>query len=243
MGMTDRAYIASRTLGHKIKMEEKKPFFSVITPQHNSAAFMRKGLDSIKKQDFTDYELIIVCDRCSDNTVQIAEEYSDIVLEVDFGMASLSRNAGLDIATGEWVLFLDDDDWYKDGAFQRIAEEIKRQPDIDILAYGFEWKGRGTALQSSRRVFPAIWNKAWRRDFIGEERFPPWIHTDDLGFARKMHKRARFGFLAAELYFYNFMRPGSVSDRIKNGEYDNSQLPEEIRGDADRYEIWLKRNC
>ena len=224
-------------------MEEKRPFFSVITPQHNSEAFMRKGLDSVRDQRFTDYELIIVCDRCSDNTVQIAEEYSDIVLEADFGMASLSRNAALDVATGEWVLFLDDDDWYLGGAFEKIAEELKMQPDIDILAYGFEWKGRGTALQGAARIYPAIWNKAWKRSFIGEERFPPWIHTDDLGFARKMHKKARFGFLYEPLYYYNFMRPGSVSDKIKNGEYDNNMLPEEIRGDADRYEIWLKKNC
>lgn len=45
------------------------PFFSVIVPEHNSEKFMRKGLDSIKQQTFKDYELIIVCDACTDNTV------------------------------------------------------------------------------------------------------------------------------------------------------------------------------
>ena len=223
-------------------MEGSRPFFSVITPQHNSEAFMRKGLDSIRGQGFKDYELIIVCDRCSDRTVQIAEEYSGIVLETDFGKAGLARNAGLDIATGEWVLWMDDDDYYLKNAFEKIAEEVRRQPDIDILAYGFEWKGRGTAYQSSQRIFPAIWNKAWRREFIGDERFPDWIHTDDLGFARKMHKKARFGYLPLALYYYNFMRPGSVSDRIRAGEFNNQELPEEVRGEADRYELWLKKN-
>lgn len=230
-----------------------KPFFSVIVPCHNSAEFMRKGLDSIRDQDFQDYELLIVCDRCEDNTADIARDYirtdhPDRVLTVDFGRAGLSRNAALDVARGEWVLFMDDDDWYFPGAFQVLFDELTRQmtrqTKIDILAYGFEWKDRGPTLQSKNNIKTAVWNKAWRREFIGKERFPDWFHTDDLGFARKMHPKARFGFLSMILYYYNFMRPGSVSDRIRSGEYDNSQLPEEVRSAAVAYEQWLKgRNC
>ena len=217
-----------------------KPFFSVITPQHNSAEFMRKGLDSIRKQDFADYELIVVCDACTDDTYEIAKEYSDFQIATEFGRAGMARNVGLDIAKGEWILFMDDDDWYLPGAFRKIAEELDRQKDIDILAYGFEWKHMKTAYQSEARIYPAIWNKAWRREFIGDERFPDWIHTDDLGFAKKMHKKARFGYLYEALYYYNFMRVGSVSDKIRNGEYDNDQLPKDVRDAAIGYERWLK---
>ena len=56
-----------------------------------------------------------------------------------------------------------------------------------------------------------------------------------------MHPRAKFGFLDEPLYYYNFMRPGSVSDKIKAGEYDNSQFPDEILADVKGYEDWLKR--
>lgn len=216
------------------------PFFSVIVPAHNSAEYIQKGLDSIRDQSFTDYELIVVLDTCFDDTDQIALLYTDNILLTSCGRAGLSRNAGLDAAKGDWILFMDDDDWYLPGAFGMIAEELRHQPNIDILAYGFEWKGMGYAMQSPKRIYPAVWNKAWRRDFIGEERFPDWIHTDDLGFARKMHPRARFGFLPAVLYHYEFMRPGSVSDKIRNGEYDNSQIPESCRGAAEGYERWLK---
>ena len=216
------------------------PLFSVITPQHNSAEFMRKGLNSIRGQGFKDYELIVICDSCTDNTAEIAVGYADMIIMTDYGRAGMARNAGLDHATGEWILFMDDDDWYLPDAFQIIADELERQKDIDILAYGFEWKGMKTAYQRRDRIYPAIWNKAWRREFIGEERFPDWIHTDDLGFARKMHPRARFGFLNMALYYYNFMRKGSVSDRIREGEYDNNQLPVEVRTAAEGYENWLK---
>ena len=219
------------------------PFFSVIVPAHNSAEFIRRGLESIRGQEFQDYELLIVCDQCEDNTEDIVGEYikpGTYVFLANCGRAGMSRNIAMDNASGEWILFMDDDDWYLPGAFEMIAEELKHQPNIDILAYGFEWKGMGHAMQSPKRIYPAVWNKAWRRDFIGEERFPNWIHTDDLGFALKMHPRARFGFLPAVLYHYEFMRPGSVSDKIRNGEYDNSQIPESCRGAAEGYERWLK---
>ena len=224
----------------------KKPFFSVIIPMHNCAEFMRKGLEQIRLQTFSDYELIMVCDACTDSTVEIAKAYirpgtGDKVLEVNYGKAGMSRNAGLDVAEGEWILFADDDDWYLEGAFGTIAEVLREKPDIDILAYGFEWAKIGTRLQSESRIYPAIWNKAWRREFIGDERFPDWVHTDDLGFARRMHPRARIGFLYAPLYYYNFMRPGSVSTRIRDGEYDNRQLPEDVREAADGYERWLRQ--
>jgi glycosyltransferase involved in cell wall biosynthesis len=221
-----------------------KKFFSVIVPVHNAAEFMRKGMDSIFSQDFKDYEAIIVCDSCTDETEYIVNEYTAYThhkkLFTDYGRAGMARNAGLDEADGEWILFMDDDDWYLPGAFGKIAEELDRQKDIDILAYGFEWKHMKTAYQSEARIYPAIWNKAWRREFIGDERFPDWIHTDDLGFAKRMHPRARFGFLHEALYYYNFMRVGSVSDKIRNGEYDNDQLPEDVRDAAIGYERWLK---
>ena len=79
------------------------------------------------------------------------------------------------------------------------------------------------------------------RDFIGDERFIVTQHTEDLEFARRMHPRAWTGFLYEVLYHYEFMRPGSVSDRIRKGEYDNSLLPESVRDAAEGYERWLKK--
>ena len=218
-----------------------EPFFSVIVPIHNAEQFMRNGLNAIRAQEFKDYELIIICDRCTDNTEKIADEYADTLLVADFGRAGMSRNAGLDIASGKWILFSDDDDWYLPGAFQAIHDALKDDPPIDLLAYGFDWKGKGPCIQSGGRIYTAVWNKAWRRSFIGTERFPDWIHTDDLGFARKMHPKARWGYLPMILYYYNFLRPGSVSDKIKNGEYDSSQFPDEFRDAAIRYEQFLRK--
>lgn len=213
-----------------------KPFFSVIVPLHNSAEFMRRGLDSVRGQTFDGYELILVCDRCTDDTVEIAREYSDTVLEVDFGKAGLSRNAGLDIATGKWILFLDDDDWFlHDYVFELLHNNLEGKT-CDVLAFGFlcDWQtGKGLEVvpflhSSGESIWVAPWTKAWRRDFIGDHRFPAWKHSDDLGFAQEMYPLIKeWEFLNAPMYYYNYMRPGSTQDKIRLGEFTKDNMKEE----------------
>ena len=198
-----------------------KPFFSVIVPQHNSAEWMRKGLASIKRQTFKDYELIIICDACEDDTAKIALGYADKLYTVDFHSCGKSRNKGLDEAEGDWILFMDDDDWWKDDdAFLKIHDRIIQEDDFDVLAFGFRFGDRGDAHQNNGRLYPAIWNKAWKREFIERigARFPEVPHSDDVGFAEATHPRARFRYLMEVLYYYNFMRPGSITQKLATGE-------------------------
>ena len=61
------------------------PKFSIIVPTHNSEEFMSKCLDSVVSQTCKDYELIIICDKCSDNTEKIARTYTDKVIVTDLG--------------------------------------------------------------------------------------------------------------------------------------------------------------
>ena len=75
-----------------------KPFFSVIVPAHNAAGRIRKLLDSIKMQTFDDYQIIVVCDDCQDDTADIAREYTDTVLEV--GWHSCGKPIRLEF--GQW---------------------------------------------------------------------------------------------------------------------------------------------
>ena len=196
-----------------------KPFFSVIVPAYNSAEYIRNGLHSIRQQSFRDFELIVVCDRCTDNTANIVLGYTDKLLIRDYGYDGLSRNAGLDAAEGEWILFMDDDDWWTDdSAFQVIAEGIRHGGDFDVLAYGFVFGSNGPTRQWPGHLYIAIWNKAWRRGFIGDTRFPDVPHSDDVGFAEQTHYRARFRFLDEILYYYDYMRPGSITQKLHTGE-------------------------
>lgn len=210
------------------------PKFSVILPEHNSAKFMRHMMHSIYWQTFQDYELIVSCDRCTDRTAQLARKMirkdKDKVLEVDFGRCGLTRNAALDIATGDWVIFADDDDWFlHEFAFEQIAAEAK--DDVDVVSYGFlardfcDFDGLhcfyscDDNLKDDMRVWAAPWTKAWRRDFIGDHRFPDIAHSDDLPFTNEMMGLVEnMRVIYQPLYYYNFMRPGSIQDKLKKGE-------------------------
>ena len=196
-----------------------EPFFSVIVPAHNAETRIRRGLDSIRRQTFTDYELIVVCDDCGDKTVDIAMEYTDKVFEVDWHNCGKTRNKGLDEATGSWILFMDDDDWWQDdSAFQVIAEGIRHGGDFDVLAFGFTFGSNGYVMQYKGHLYIAVWSKAWRRGFIGDTRFPEVPHSDDVGFAEQTHYRARFRYSIENLYYYNYMRPGSITHKLHTGE-------------------------
>ena len=211
-----------------------RPFFSVILPEHNSAAFMRKMLDSIFQQTFRGYELIVVCDRCTDNTAEIARGYTRNVLEVDNGKCALTRNAGIDVATGEWILFADDDDWFLHPYVFEILHAALKGNDCDVLAFGFvvDWKdGRGNVLEPFYHprgsIWVAPWTKAWRRSFIGEHRFPAWKHSDDLGFAEEMFPLVeKWDYLNHAMYYYNYMRAGSIQDKLRTGELSNDDMRE-----------------
>lgn len=187
-----------------------KPFFSVIVPAHNSAEFIWKGLQSIRAQTFKDYELIVVCDNCTDNTQNIVSEYADKVIVTDHGHDGLARNAGIDAAAGEWILFMDDDDWWlHEYAFQQIADMVGQHGE-NVLAYSFIWKGRGYTAQSWDKHFPAVWSKCWKREFIGDTRFTDLAWACDAQFYRKlMRKQPIIYFWDMPMYYYNFMRPGS----------------------------------
>ena len=150
-----------------------RPFFSVIVPAHNSAEFIRKGLDSIMQQTFRDFELIIVCDACTDDTFRIANEYTlytdHKVLLTEYGMDGLARNAGISVAEGYWILFMDDDDWYLHPEAFRILHDAAVYTDADMIVYDFIWQGREDPYYKNGfgRVNIAVWSKCWRRSFLG----------------------------------------------------------------------------
>lgn len=192
--------------------------FSMIMPVHNAEKLMRKALDSIAAQTFKDYELICICDACEDNSEAIAREYGAIVIPVDYHRPGLSRNKGLEVAQGDWILFMDDDDWLpRKDVFGRLAGKVGTHGE-DILMCAFDWKGHGHIIQDARRHYAAVWNKAWRREFIGDTRFPDWTHGDDAGFdVKMMNKNPKVWYWDYTIYYYNWMREGSLTDLEAKG--------------------------
>ena len=114
---------------------------SIVVPVFNVADYLRRGIDSILSQSFRDFELILVDDGSTDDSGNICDEYVAkdnrirVVHKTNGGVSS-ARNAGLDLALGEWVYFPDPDDELYPDCLMTLASGISE--DVDVVMGGYE---------------------------------------------------------------------------------------------------------
>ena len=191
--------------------------FSIIIPAHNSEQYIRKALDSIESQVYTDYECIVVCDACTDKTESVVRSYGFRTQVVNYNNDGLTRNMGMDLARGDWVLFMDDDDWWlHEYVLTQLADKIDQNPDIDIIAFSFIFRGWKYAdpkgNEGNRWI--AVWNKCWKRSIIRDVRFPNIYSTSDVDFHfGVMKKNPKILDWDMPMYYYNYMRKGSITEK------------------------------
>lgn len=118
------------------------PKISIIVPVYNVEKYLRRCLDSIRAQTFTDFECICVDDGSSDGSGKILDEYAEkdgmfrVIHQANAGV-SAARNAGLDMARGEYVCFVDADDEVSPNLLSTYIFELK-QRDSDLIICGFK---------------------------------------------------------------------------------------------------------
>ncbi len=116
-------------------------FFSIIVPVYNTAKYLYNCIESILEQSFCDYELILVDDGSNDGSGEICDRYAEKkacirVIHKENGGPASARNAGINEANGEWVLFVDSDDYLAKDALKVLANEVKRNP-ADVYTYNY----------------------------------------------------------------------------------------------------------
>ena len=114
-----------------------KPTISVIIPLHNKETYIKETIESVVKQTFQNWELVIVDNCSSDNSALIAKEY--ISTKIHFFEClrkgpSAARNFGLRYAKGDWILFLDADDLLRPKYFEYQLNTARSNPDAKIIA-------------------------------------------------------------------------------------------------------------
>lgn len=189
---------------------------SVIVPAHNEEENIGRCLHSIYGQSFRDFECIVIADACTDKTADIAVGFGARVINADAHNECVGRNLGIENTTGEWILFIDADDWYlHEFAFQQLMDRAEGNP-ADIIAYDMVWKHIGVVGPVSGRNgewFPHCTNKMWRRSFIGDTRFLNVKPDGDAAFHKLiMQKKPNIDIYDMPIYYYNFLRKGSYSD-------------------------------
>lgn len=118
-----------------------KPLISLVMPCYQNGATLARTVESIKAQTFTDWELIAVDDGSADDTLCVlkglaAGEPRMRVLHQENGGVSSARNAGMDAAHGEWLMFVDADDWLTEDALCHLTKLLS--DDVDIVCGAYE---------------------------------------------------------------------------------------------------------
>jgi glycosyltransferase involved in cell wall biosynthesis len=124
------------------------PRISVVMPVYDGAATIARALDSVLAQNYPAYEVIVVDDGSRDRTSEIVESYGRRVRHIRQENAgpSVARNRGVEVATGDWVAFLDADDWYYPSRLELHAHLIEANPALDFVVGNFDYRGIGERL-------------------------------------------------------------------------------------------------
>ena len=124
------------------------PRFSVILPAYNAAATLARAIESVLEQSWPAHEIIVVDDGSTDHSASVAQGFGAAVtlLRQPNAGVSAARNAGARAASGDWLAFLDADDWYYPQRLKRHAEWIAQDSTLDFLTGDYEYRDASGAL-------------------------------------------------------------------------------------------------
>lgn len=128
------------------------PRFSVIIPAFNAATTLARAIESVRAQNWPVHEIIVVDDGSTDATANVAHQFGDAVrlIRQSNSGVSVARNAGAVAATGDWLAFLDADDWYAPARIELHAAWIAGDATLDCLTGDYEYRDMdGTLLGTS----------------------------------------------------------------------------------------------
>lgn len=210
------------------------PLVSVIVPIYNVENYLPRCVDSIINQEYKNLEIILVDDGSPDNSPQLCEEYAKKdnrikVVHKENGGLSDARNAGMKIATGEYVSFIDSDDWLdlktfsvtiskmletksEIGAFDFVKayDDVEATPD---LSDEFEVMSSEQAIESTIdnvKVRTQVWNKIYKRSLLdGIEFIKGKLNEDEFFTFRVLHRANNIVYLHRQCYYY-YQRQTSI---------------------------------
>lgn len=137
----------------------KSPQISVIIPIYNVERYLRQCIDSILAQTFTDFELLLIDDGSPDGCPAICDEYAEKdarirVFHKPNGGVTSARNKGLDNARGNWIIYIDGDDWIEPTYVEELYNAaINNEADIAICAFRFVYEDGSSVIEH-----PTIWD-------------------------------------------------------------------------------------
>lgn len=205
---------------------------SVIIPVYNVEKYIKKCIQSLLDQTYSNFEAIIVDDGSVDNSIEIAKQLANndsrfIFLEKNNGGQASARNMGLDFASGEYISFLDADDYFDNTAFDDSINCFKKNSDIEIVLFGHYWITQNNNIinefipnvehyYDNKDIFLAFntidnspCTKIYKASVIQKYRFTEGIIYEDAEMIFKVIYNSSLAVVARPLYYY-VQRNGST---------------------------------
>ena len=212
-----------------------QPLISIIVPIYKVEPYLRRCLDSIINQTYKNLEIILVDDGSPDNCPQICDEYATkdkriIVIHKENGGLSDARNVGLDICKGEYISFVDSDDWI-DKKYIEVLLDLAKKENADI-AIGENIQTNGVCNKpkniSKIQVFSSkdalnhlfslnhiafitSWGKLYKTELFFNLNFPIGkFHEDEFTTYILFYRSAKIAYTSEVLYYY-FRHTNSIT--------------------------------
>lgn len=205
--------------------------FSIIIPCYNAEKEVVRAIESVKKQKFKDYEIIAVDDLSKDNTYEVLKKEKDIkVIKNNESLrAGGARNVAMNIACGEYIIFLDADDYLATDDVLLRLNDLIGMDSPDIIYLGFksigrlegEWIPNVENSTFSKRVrewkYENVWDICWRNDFLKDNnlKFAEKKYFEDFVFYYKGVIRAK-SYKVAEFitHIYTTFKDDSITSFV-----------------------------
>ncbi|MBR2871312.1 MAG: glycosyltransferase [Clostridia bacterium] len=211
---------------------------SVIVPVYNTEKYLNRCVDSILCQTYSNLELILVNDGSTDNSLDICNQYKAKdnrvkVIDKENGGLSSARNAGLDVATGDYIAFCDSDDYLPNDAYESLIKAISTTDGA--IANGMYVRASESGELTKSKVIHekdedippkdflkellmhvgdvSMCTKLIPRNLIGDLRFPEGILNEDLVFMVNLLKKVTIIKFVGRLCYYYFVRQNSISSK------------------------------
>lgn len=231
---------------------------SVIVPIYNVEKYLKECIDSIIKQTYKDIEIILVDDGSPDRCSELCDNYAlqdsriKVVHKKNGGLSS-ARNAGIDIASGEWLVFIDSDDYIHSEMLTKMMEaQIATDASLVVCDFcSFSDSGKAVrrtsnngeitvyspyeaceAFFSRKGIGWNAWNKLYHRTLFDTIRFPEGIYCEDKATIYKLYLKSNKVVYVHECLYYYRLRQGSImQDKPLRLYYDTLKINETICND------------
>ncbi len=217
---------------------------SIIIPVYDVEKTLPRCIDSVLRQTFSDYEVILIDDGSPDQAGTICDEYAArdkrirVIHQSNQGLSS-ARNTGIKASRGNYITFVDSDDFLGDNTLSILMTRLSAHPDYDILEYPFYWhygetdqrlvkfgaheyhNMRDYWLEGKAYTHTYAWNKIYARHLFDEVRFPDNCLFEDAHTLPHLLDKARLVATTEEgLYYYCSNPDGITRNPGSNGLSD-----------------------